>query len=81
MQAVKAAGRALPRQQSAAVPDWLGLCPEGAVTGGIWAMRDDYRTRFAVLAECGLPRRRRPAHVPAGHRRLRDRHPGGYGRF
>jgi hypothetical protein len=26
---------------------------EGSVTGGIWAMRDDYRTRFAVLAECG----------------------------
>jgi len=55
MQAVKDAGRALTRQQSAAAPDWLGLCPEGSVTGGIWAMRDDYRTRFAVLAECGYP--------------------------
>ena len=55
MQAVKDAGRALTRQQSSAAPDWLGLCPEGSVTGGIWAMRDDYRTRFAVLAECGYP--------------------------
>jgi hypothetical protein len=55
MQAAKVAGRALTRQQTAAAPDWLGLCPEGSVTGGIWAMRDDYRTRFAVLAECGYP--------------------------
>lgn len=55
MQAVKDAGRALTRRQSSAAPDWLGLCPEGSVTGGIWAMRDDYRTRFAVLAECGYP--------------------------
>lgn len=55
MQAVKDAGRALTRQQSAVAPDWLGLCPDGSVTGGIWAMRDDYRTRFAVLAECGYP--------------------------
>jgi hypothetical protein len=55
MQAVKDVGRALTRQQSAAAPDWLGLCPEGSVTGRIWAMRDDYRTRFAVLAECGYP--------------------------
>jgi hypothetical protein len=47
MQAVKDAGRALTRQQSSAVRDWLGLCPAGSVTGGIWAMRDDYRTRFA----------------------------------
>ena len=55
MQAVKDAGRALTRPQSSEAPDWLGLCPDGAVTGGIWAMRDDYRTRFAVLAECGYP--------------------------
>jgi len=55
MQAVRDAGRALTPRQSAAAPDWLGLCPEGSVTGGIWAMRDDYRTRFAVLAECGYP--------------------------
>ena len=50
VQAVKDAGRALTRQQSSVTPDWLGLCPDGSVTGGIWAMRDDYRTRFAVLA-------------------------------
>ena len=74
LQAVKDAGRALTRPQSSEAPDWLGLCPDGAVTGGIWAMRDDYRTRFAVLAECGYP-----ARVPAGHRRLRDRDPGGCG--
>jgi hypothetical protein len=55
MQGVQDAGRALTRQQSVAAPDWLGLCPDGSVTGGIWAMRDDYRTRFAVLAECGYP--------------------------
>lgn len=55
MQAVKDASRALTRQQVSAAPDWLGLCPEGSVTGAIWAMRDDYRTRFAVLAECGYP--------------------------
>ncbi len=55
MQAVKDAGRALAPRQSSAAPDWLGLCPEGSVTGRIWAMRDDYRTRFAVLAECGYP--------------------------
>jgi hypothetical protein len=55
MQAVKDAGRALTPRQSAAAPDWLGLCPDGSVTGGVWAMRDDYRTRFAVLAECGYP--------------------------
>lgn len=36
-------------------PDWLRLCPDGAVTGGIWTMRDDYRTRFAVIAECAYP--------------------------
>jgi len=53
--AVKDAGRALTPRQSAAAPDWLGLCPDGSVTGGVWAMRDDYRTRFAVLAECGYP--------------------------
>jgi len=55
LQAVKDAGRALTRQQSSVTPDWLGLCPDGSVTGGIWAMRDDYRTRFAVLAGCGYP--------------------------
>ena len=33
-QAAKDAGRALTRQQSAAAPDWPGLCPEGSVTGG-----------------------------------------------
>jgi hypothetical protein len=55
MQAVKDTGRALTRQQSSAAPDWLGLCPDGSATGEIWAMRDDYRTRFAVLAECGYP--------------------------
>ena len=55
MQAVKDACRALTPRQSAAAPDWLGLCPDGSVTGGVWAMRDDYRTRFAVLAECGYP--------------------------
>jgi hypothetical protein len=55
MRAVKDAGRALTRPQFSAAPDWLRLCPEGSVTGGIWAMRDDYRTRFAVLAECGYP--------------------------
>src|ERR1700761_7816830 len=31
-------------------PDWLSLCPHGAVTGRILMMRDDYGTRFAVLA-------------------------------
>ena len=36
-------------------PDWLSLCPHGAVTGRILMMRDDYGTRFAVLAECGYP--------------------------
>jgi len=55
MRAVRDAGRALTPRRSAAAPDWLGLCPDGSVTGGIWAMRDDYRTRFAVLAECGYP--------------------------
>lgn len=40
---------------ASAQPDWLPLCPDGAVTGRIWTMRDDYRTRFAVLAECGYP--------------------------
>jgi hypothetical protein len=55
LQAVKDVGRALTRQQFSAAPDWLGLCPEGSVTGGIWAMHDDYRTGFAVLAECGYP--------------------------
>ena len=55
LQAVKDVGRALTRQQLSAAPDWLGLCPAGSVTGGIWAMRDDYRTRFAILAECGYP--------------------------
>jgi hypothetical protein len=38
-----------------AQPDWLSLCPDGAVTGRVWTMRDGYRTRFAVLAECGYP--------------------------
>ena len=56
MQAVKDVGRALTRPQFSAAPDWLRLCREGSVTGGIWAMRNDYRTRFAVLAECGYPR-------------------------
>ena len=55
LQAAKDVGRALTRRQSSAAADWLGLCPDGSVTGGIWAMRDDYRTRFAVLAECGYP--------------------------
>jgi hypothetical protein len=55
MRAVKDASRALTRSQFSAAPDWLRLCPQGSVTGGIWAMRDDYRTRFAVLAECGYP--------------------------
>lgn len=55
LQAAKDAGRALTGRQSSAAPDWLGLCPDGSVTGGIWAMRDDYRTRFAFLAECAYP--------------------------
>ena len=47
-----------PRARAAAVRRGAGLAravPGGSVTGGIWAMRDDYRTRFAVLAECGYP--------------------------
>ena len=55
MQAVKDVGRALTRRQSSAAPDWLEVCPDGSVTSEIWAMHDDYRTRFAVLAECGYP--------------------------
>jgi hypothetical protein len=35
-QAVKDAGRTLTRPQFSAAPDWLRLCPEGSVTGGIW---------------------------------------------
>ncbi|MBV9447969.1 MAG: hypothetical protein JO345_18960 [Streptosporangiaceae bacterium] len=56
--AVQAAGdarKALSPEQLAGQPDWLGLCPDAAVTGGLWVMRDDYGTRFAVLAEYGYP--------------------------
>jgi hypothetical protein len=55
LQAADGAASALSSGQSAAQPGWLPLCPGGAVTGQIWTMRDDYRTRFAVLAECGYP--------------------------
>lgn len=55
MQALKDAAGALAPGQASAQPGWLALCPGSAVTGGIWTMRDGYRTRFAVLAECGYP--------------------------
>lgn len=56
LQAAKdAAGARAAGARAAAQPGWLSLCPDGAVTGRIWTMRDDYRTRFAVLAECGYP--------------------------
>jgi hypothetical protein len=45
----------LASSQVSAEPAWLSLCPDGAVTGQVWRMRDDYRARFAVLAECGYP--------------------------
>src|SRR5512142_1519110 len=77
MQAVKDAGRALTWPQFSAAPDWLRLCLAGSVTGRIWAMRDDYRARFAVLAEfrsspswCAVTRRRtgRSAEIePCGY--------------
>jgi hypothetical protein len=55
LQAAGGAADVLTPDQATAQPDWLSLCPDGAVTGQIWVMHDDYRTRFAVLAECGYP--------------------------
>lgn len=54
LQVADGARKALSGQVSAA-PAWLSLCPDGTVTGQVWTMRDEYRTRFAVLAECGYP--------------------------
>ena len=56
MRAADDARKALGPQQVAGEPDWLRLCPDAAVIGGLWVMHDDYGTRFAVLAECGYPR-------------------------
>lgn len=55
LQATKDAAEVLTADQASAQPGWLSLCPDGAVTGRIWTMRDDYGTRFAVLAGCGYP--------------------------
>ena len=52
---MKDAGRALTRQQSSAVPDWIGLYPRGAVTGGSGQCVTITAPGFAVLAECGYP--------------------------
>jgi hypothetical protein len=54
LQAIKDAAAAAAASFSVK-PDWLSLCPDGAVTGRVETMRDDYGTRFAVLAECGYP--------------------------
>jgi hypothetical protein len=55
LQMAKDAAGVLASGQASAQPAWLSQCPDGAVTGQVWTMRDDYRTRFAVLAECGYP--------------------------
>jgi hypothetical protein len=55
LQMTKDAAGVLASDQASAESAWLALCPDGAVTGEIWTMCDDYRTRFAVLAECGYP--------------------------
>jgi len=52
MKAIAEVGHELPAPGS---PDWLRLCPDGAVSGDIWTMIDDYQTRFAIIAECVYP--------------------------